>query len=963
MFELKLGKNDVKGLLSPGGIFHLMTDADDLSKPFVPSAGQLVALKFETGPSKEIRLGSADSVSLGLSARTGASVQLLWPSSSADQLKLLGPFGMADYFDQGAHADRLLVLLSIGASADTSAVSDFKYTALTAGVTLKAGSDAGYGYLRPAARHSPAEQVLRDFFKEVKLPAGIDAAPQPGEVVVLEYGGYLSFGGQVGLGYQVSGSPSQQLKDLSISENIGLSFLGKLDFLSKVAGRFRIEVRQGKKPGWAAVKVCKSRDKNFQIAADVALGGKLSIEGFPDSADEFLETVVGLKARNWLNLFDKIRNYTDFHQLETYLDGLAKTYIEQLTGRAFSQLADCDILNRIITTFNKAIDSYRNVGDYAVALFDRYYDPVAKKVDDKIVQILEKITSLVSLDRLKGTILGRDITDILYFLTDGRPLDWLLGKIEINGEAVGSLEEIKQRAEDILSLIKEKAHQELREVIALAKSKFPLDQFLSNLREIDLNRLKTSTDQKLIGFVERLVGKSIKGISDSELGKVVAEVNDIVKGVDGFKNRLYEKVKSSLNQSLAVNLSLGYSRSMEQDALIDVELNLLQPEGRNLMKAVGSGDFSRVLQEYDPDVVRLNSGVLTHQVTRQSSVAFNIVGWHEEFKYRSVTKLVTRSEQHIKSEENGLITVTTDISLDTGTDKTKNGERIYTNLLLGFVGASKGAVCYDPDTQRYLVNAVTRVTGKYSLLIEDQETTASELENYLGYAVDFGIRPTRQEAVQALMPLLPKSSEDGFGRTSLDYEVRFSEAGLHSLFKNDISRIPMRRIIRELTLGHLLNSKKKQLIEIGWSYWTPAVYRLWHQSPPAFTAGPREFSPLEPSPVEHIAAPGRAVLQPWQLKVLDKLYFIEEALVQGFGDLQNLVDNRAGLSPLKYEEALAQLGKALNAYDEVDECDNTFFALFDALISSSGEPAVRDSSLTLKSRLPGQAEVTKMLTP
>ncbi len=963
MFELKLGEQDIKALMSRGGIFDLAADVKDLKKPFSPQEGQLVSLKFQTGPSKEIKFGSTDSVALGLSAQTGASVLLLWPSSSADRLKALETFGLEDYFARGAHPHQLLMVLAIGASADASAAGDFRYAALAVGTTLKAGTDGALSMVQAFPQDTPAEDVLRDFFKEANLPADITGAPQPGEVTVLEYGGYLSFGGNLSLGYEISGCPSQQLKDLNISEYYKLGLSGKLDFLSKVAGRFRIEVGQGSRPGWARVKIRKSKDKNFQIAADVSLGGELSIQGFPDSADEFLGALLGLKAQNWLNLFDKIKNYTDFQQIETYLDDLARTYIEQLTGQAFAGLENSDVLNEVIETINKALDSYRNVGDYAVALFDRYYDPIAQKMDGEIVKVLEKIKSLTSLDQLKGSVLGKDLSDILYLLTGGRPLDWLLGKITIDGKVVGSLDALKQRADDVLSLVKDRAHQELRRIIALAKSKFPLDQFLSSLKQIDLNQLKSTADRKLVGFVERLIGKAVKGLSDSELGKAVAEVHGIAAGVDNFKNNLYGKVKESLNQSLKANLNVGYNRSQEDDALIDVELNLEEQKGRALMKAAGRGDFSTVLEDYDPSVVRLYAGVLTHQVSRQSSVAFNVVGWHKSFQYRSLTKLITRSEQHIKSEDNGLLTVTTDISLDTGTDKTRNGERIYTNMVLGFVGASKGAASFDPGTQRYLVNAITGMSGKYTLLIEDQHTTPEELSHYLDYAVDFGIRPTRQAAVQALTPLLSKAADGSFGSTSLDYEVRFTEQGLDYLFTTDINKIPMRSIIRRLTLANYLNSGKNQIRDIGWCYWTPEVFGFWHQSPTAFTNGSREFSPIASSPIEHLPAPQRVVLQNWQLKVLDKLYIIEEALVGGFADLQQLIKNQSGLSPLKYEEALSRLGKALDAYDSVDECTNTFFALFDALITASGQEAVRDSSLTLKSQLPGQPQMTKMLTP
>jgi hypothetical protein len=962
MIHLELGKKDIKSLLNPEGLFNVAAGVKDLNKPFESSAGQLISLSFNTGVQKGIRFGSSGSAKLGIEAGTEAEVELVWPSDKPGQKENLQYLEMEDYFAGKEHREQLLLVLNIKPAATAEAGTNFRYGSLEASTTLKAGGDTTYGMVRAFPADTPAGTVLKNFFRELRLPAGVTEPPEPGEAIAFEYGGYLAFGAGLALGYEMSGCPSAKLSDLSLSENYRLSLLGKMGFQSKVAGRYKILVLPGSTPGWARIKVHKSKNKNFEVAADVTMAGDLEVKGLPESPNEFIEALLGLKAKNWLNLFDKIKSTTDFKQLEEKLDGLARAYIREFTGEIFENLSNMETLNKVIGSINKVLHSYQNLGNYAVSLFDRYYDPIAKKIDDKMVKVLEEIEAATSLENLRGKVTGDMLTDILYELTDGKPLDWLLGEIEVNGKHLDSLMILKQRAKNVLSLIKEKAHQEIRNFIALSKSKFPLDHFLTNMKEIDLQKLQETTDERLTGFAERLIGKSMRGLSQSETGKAAAEINKALKSIDNFKTNLYDKVKKSLNQSVQMNLHLGYNLAKENDALIDVELNLSHEKGKQLMKAAGSGNFSSILVNYDPMIVKLRSGVFTHQVTRKSSVRFNVVGWHKEFNYQSMTQLITNSQQHVKSEENGMITVTTDIALDMTREKSKKGESIYTNMVLGFIGASKSAVQYDPETQRYLVDTITAKSGTYKLMLKDGDTTPEELEQYLEYAAEFGIKESGNEAFRAISPLLSRNKKGNYGKTSIEYTVRFTPAGLQALFTAKLSEDSMRRIVRGLTLTGYLGTKHNHLHKLGWCYWTPGIYDLWRQNPIGFTAGSRQFGPIAVSPIKSKPAPKSVILDKGLLLILSKLYYIENNLIEGFHDLANTIDSKAVLSPIEYEKCLAKLGKVLRAYDSIDESVNTFFALFDAMIKTSGQKPVRDSALILKSQLPGESEKTKILT-
>jgi hypothetical protein len=973
MSEEKLDGRDIKALLSPEGAFKILTGRKDLKKPFTPQDGQLLSLKFDTGPSKEIQLGSEGTVKLGIKADTNAQALLLWPDSPPDQLQNLETFRLQDYFSNNAHGDQLLLLLTIGAKLDGSADAAVKYSVLSANASLGAGGDGSYGMVRPFSKETPAQKVLLDFFKGIRLPAGVTVAPGEGEVIRLEYGGYLSFNAGLSAGYTISGTPSLEIKDLTLSEHYDLSLMGSLSLGTQLAGRFNIDVRRGSKDSWARVTVSKNKRKEFQVAADVKVNAQLQSQGLPESPYEFIEALLGLRAKNWINLFEKIKQFTDFNQLDAYLDNLAKSYIEELTGKAFDQLKNNRTLNSFIKFYNKALESYQNLGDYAVSIFDRYYDPIGNKMDNEVIKALDKIADLASLDQLRKTVLGNKLADLIYRLTDGNPLDWLLGKIKIDGKEVGSLETLKQRALNTLALVKDNAHKDIRKIIKTAKAKFPLDNFISGLKTVDLDQLQASANLKLTGFVERFIGKSIAGVSKSKLGKVVTKINGALGDIDQFSKTLYQKVEDTLNTTLQLGLEVGYNRTAEKKALLDVELNLDVELGRQLMKAVGCGNLSAVLEKYDPDVVLIHDGVLTHDVTRKTTVAFNIAGWHKEFKYQDISQVITHSEQHISSGDNGMLTVVTDIDLALSDDKNRQKEHVYTNMVLGFVGASSGAAVFNKATKRYMVDSITKMSGKYQLLLGDTNTTPEELREYLSYAVTFGIKKTVDGTWDALTPNLPTDGHGNYGNTSVDYQVRFSEEGLNSLFTGPLDETEIRRVIRGLTLLNYINTNKGWLHRRGWVYWTSWVYKIWKKHPadfPEIAKNYSPFKPIDPPPVildgrplvESLQAPREINMTETELFFINRLYHIENNIVGGLVDLRETLQHESGLSPLEYQKQLGKLGKALQNYNKVDKSVNTFFAVFDALIKASGKPSVRNSGLTLKAQIEDQANpITRML--
>jgi hypothetical protein len=961
MSNLTFKKADIPFWFGGDGALNVNVNVVDPTKPIPPSDNDILSIDFNVGGSKPFSIGANDSFKFGIDASAGATLTPLWPSSSAARLQILDDYGLQNFFANGAHPDLALLVLKIGAKADANLSAKFNYLNLSASASLAAGADGNYALIRSFPANTPALDLVKNFLGSFRLPANVNGPLHPDEVIAFDYGGYVNFNGSLGFGYDISGSSSFEINQLQFAEHYSFTFMARLGLAASVAGEFRIEVRNGSKPGWAQVVLRKKRSKSFTIAADVSAKATFQQQGLPASADDFLSAVIGLKAKNWLSLFNQVRDLSDFSKLQVYLDNLAKSFIEEYTGKVFETLAQKTELDDVINQIGKVIDQYNRAGDNAVTLFDKYFDVVQGAVDAKLTAALTFIKNATSLDQLKGEV-DPIVWEVLQQLTDGDPLSWLLGKIEIDGHTLNSLDELKARVDKVFDLIQDQAHAEIRRFIALAKSKFPLDEFLTKLGHIDWVTLQSLSERRLTGFVERLIGQSLQGLNNTQIGKAVTKFHNALDGISNFKTTLYNKMKEALDQSFSFQLHAEYSRASENDALLDFELNLNTDNGKALMKMAGQGDFGDVLAGYSSGDVKLNQGVLSHKVTRQSKFSVNIVGWHLGWNYQGLDRLITECEQRIIPDSNGQLSIITTFDMQAEKERKRNGERVYTNFLLRFIGESSGVVEFDKRNQVYLVDCITKMSSDYSLVYEDPDTSEQELAQYLSFADDFGLAASEDAALHTLEPLLPTDAQGNFGKTSITYKVRFTEAGLRSLFSQPFGNFQeafLRRTMRLIVLANYLNDDL--LMPRAWCYWTPWIQTDWAQGQGQFMNHPkRNFEHIAPSPLKNLKAPDSVLLQQGELGQLSKLFYIEDDLVKGMRKLSELIQSKTKLNPREFESAMGDFGSALKRYDGVDKGDNTIFAILDKLIDFYAQGQYRNSSLELKSTLNGQT-VTKML--
>ena len=909
-----------------------------------------------TGPDP-IKIGSAGNVSLGLSAGASASLAAIRQGQGGELAKLLKEHGLDKFLTDGG--GQMLFALRFGAKGGAAGTGKFQYSVLTAQATVSAGGDGGYLCIAPVPETGTVANNVIALFRDLKLPSDITAPLKPGQAMVLQYGGYLKFGGSLSAGYELKGTQGFTLGSLDLSERCTLSASGRLGLDASVAGSFLIEARASSRPDWVQVIVRRQRSSSFKIAADATVGFTGDLGGLPVNGRDFLGAVLGVNVKNWFNVLDKVGEFSDLKTLESKLDGLANQFIGEYLDKAFGAIPKD--FKKVLTQVHTVVEKYQNVDNYAINLFDRYFN----KLDILTLQ-LKKLQQLTSLDNIAGEVDG-ELWSVLRTITSGDPLTFLLNRIPgPGGKPIPSLPELQRRVQQTLDLIEGEAHKEIRDVVKLAKENFPLDGFITELAKVDtIAELRALAGTKAGNFAERLIGKAIAELKNNdEAKKVVASIQKFVEEEKKFEQRFNDVLKMAAKQRLSASLHAEYSRASERDALIDVEINLSTPRGLELMKAAGRGDFRDILASVQPDVVTLNDGVFSHKVTRTSAFAVNIVGWHMNWKYSGFDKVVTEVEQRMRSDSSGAITVFTTFEMQKEKERKRNAERMHTLFLLRFLGESNGAVASDPKRLEFFVDVIKSSTATYELTFTDDRTEPEELEDYLAFARDFGLDAAGATFDQ-LSPLLPASERKDFGAVTAAYEVGFTEEGLDAIFRTGIDEDVVRRTMRKILLANYLKKGEGKLTDIAWCYATEAVHKFKRKQDKSadglFANLQRLEVPQAESPIPGIHPPsGRINLNSnAEVFLLNSLIMIEDKLVESLLKLNKLVNKKAGIKPAEFEEQLASLGEALKLYDSRDEGDNTVFAIFDALIQSAGKNSVRKCTLSLTSKAGGK-DVTKV---
>jgi hypothetical protein len=968
MPSLSIDKSRIPLWTGTNGSLDINVNADP-AKTLAPGANPIVSARFQVDGSQNIVFAAQGAVGIGIQAGAEARIVPIFQENVGAGADLVRRFSFTSSLQPG----NLLLVLELGGNANLTAQGSFTYSVLSANATLKAGVDATYVTARSFPRTETLQPMLFELLGNLTLPSRITKPPAAGDLVSFEYGGTLNFSVGASAGYQLKGTHSFKISEIALSEHYALSVIGKLTLTGQLAGRFSVDVTAGTEPGFARVVVRRRRRQELQFAADVNVKADLKTEGLPVSGKEFLGALLGIEAKNWLNTVDSLvteaGQVDSIENIKAKLDGLAMDYLGAFAGRAIDQITAVPEIKAFQTRLAKVVDSYRQLDQRAIALFDRFFDPVLDRVGELTAK-LDELQALTSWDRLQGEI-DPVLWNVVRQLTDGDPLGWALGHIP--GTNIPSLPELKKRITDVRSLVQDTAHQEIRDFVRIAKEQFKLDPLFEELGVISSPAaLKALANQKLGHFVERLIGAAVDKLDGNALQQAFQAVKDVVAARDKFFNTFDRILKEAAAQTFTMDLHAAYNSATESQALIDVEIKLQEADGSpnaaglRLMEAAGRGDFQDVLANFQPALVKLRQGVLTHQVTTSTALTFNIAGWHRNFHYESLHLVMVNTEQQIRDSGHGLLTIFTTADLTAKSERRKRGskseEAMLANFLLRFLAETKVSdSSFDKDTRLYALDVITGMSAQYSVTFTDTDTSAAELDAYLLFAKQLGL--DRVGATREGLDPVLEFKDGSFGKTASVYEVRYVEEGLRRLFQAPPSAAAIRQILRRIVLANYFSHPT--LRDVGWLYCSDSVRALFEEHGNNFINAESILGNATvalQSPILGIQPPSRFQNNSVIRNDVAVLFRIEDQVIRAFTDLGKLLQSAGTIKTADLEKKLKSFGDALQAFDGFDRGENSVFAVFDGLILVNTDSAsARSSALTFASSKDG-AEHTKVFT-
>ncbi|MEO8592664.1 MAG: hypothetical protein ABI759_05045 [Candidatus Solibacter sp.] len=900
--------------------------------------------------SKAFEFGRQGSLKLAVSGSASFShqVHLLWPHKDSD-------VAVAQQRGLTIPSDHIYARIVLGGKADGAAGAGFPVGPVSATIGIGAGGHASYErwFLTPDT--TGARDLLTGLYAGLRLPQSIDHAnelPAEGELLMLGYGGYLKLNAGVTWGYEIKGSKTLDVPKMPLDLDYQFRAMAAVNFGYRLAGEYQIEARRAR-ADWVRFTVRKSRDSQTTLAADFGVTAQYEMKGLPDSADEFLSKVFGAHADRILELFHQGQKYSDLTELENTAGKLLKQTIHAYSDQVLGIVLSDDTVQAAIQKMQQVAGAYAHLDK---RIIDLYHDVLKEGLPEGVKSSVEK-----AIDTVLGKATREDFAgmsgspefaaaiDLLRKLYNERLFD-VLQKNDTFAEAVGILKQAK-------SLINgtSEADAQIKKWIDMLESQVPFDSLLKRLDGLDAAGLKALADERLQGIVEKLLGKAWSALNASDFKKAADLVHQNFNKIDQFKNEAYKKaVDKVTRQSFEMDLHLAYSRARKNEKLLEVEVNLAQPDGPALARSAAAGDYEHLLKIYNTAVVKVIKGAFSTELRNSMNVKFNVLGFGSE----GLVTLFQRSEEALEPRDGGLLHVYTS---ETYVErKRKSGgkfkEEVDAKFLVQAVGESfqkEGA-----SVKPYAIEVLRSMTSSYSLFQSDEKTRSAELIEYLRLANEVGLLD--QEPRQYVEELVTACGGD-LGKVQLTYRVGFDAATLHSAFKfvGDAGDpdggelgVNARQAMRGFIWRKFGASGKATswFPRVAFAYASDVFYRLYRQH--TLTSEPRGVT--VPSWFSGWPTPTQVNLRPSpDLDLLDRLYRFEDRMVAGLLAVDAQVEALDQLPPggtVDWKKLDSAIRKLVDAAGKVAEYDDSIFpVILDRLIQLSTKgTAKRDSTLLLE---------------
>ena len=587
---------------------------------------------------------------------------------------------------KGSHPIGVLGSFTFGAQAAMSGVS---------GVLHRFPSKAG------------ADTALTETVRSWKLPRHVDSAAKlaPSTWIVTEANGSLAVKLAASLGYNFNFV--RQAKTFGLSGDIGLKInaAAMATFGFDVSGRFLLVVgRESDDANDQKIRLrmfkLSSNGLQFGLNLNVNVVGVETIT--PNKVDDFVKAVFGVHGAQVVELLGQIEKWTDRKQdVGKLVAGLtnekALELLRRVTGEDPATAFDA-ARNKLLSAIHQYQSLPSTVSSELLGLMTGL-DPSSAATLKSSLNLLRSDDAQAQQQALTDLLNANDFTR--------SPAGLLLVAMADQGllQLLDRLPEVRTIADTVLAILNGGVIAELQKYLDDA---FDLNKVTDAVQQADFKKL----DSFLVGRLSVFFGKAL-GFDD------LKEVKNAINLVVSKRQEVYDKARKALNSSYGLQAAATWNSTSASTAVIDAVFDLSDAAAGRMFQAVmqGKGDAFDELLTKAPSSVHLNFAVLSHELTRKSSLEISLPVFN--FQTQSVTTALAR----VKPEDDSGRVLLYDAT-GTNTVSVRNKFESGLNVTIAPVVESAGASSF-PDLR---IHSKESYGWSYRLLYTKAGMKREELE-------------------------------------------------------------------------------------------------------------------------------------------------------------------------------------------------------------------------------------------
>jgi len=485
-----------------------------------------------------------------------------------------------------------------------------------------------------------ARKVLQDTISSWKLPRHVvevnagkavtrEIAPSTHLIAEAEGSLALRLGAQLGYDF----SFIREAKLLGLQGDIGLKIeTGIKAFVGfEVSGRYLVVLSRESGDEALRLQMFRLRKKGVSFGLNLSAKVQTVADILPENVDDLIKAVFGVHGQQVVKDLLLIEKWTDPKKdLSDTVAGLVnKTgleLLEEVTGvnpkTAFNKGRELllDAIRKweaLPATVSSMLWAQLEEGGLKGPARKQFESALKALTTTDAAVRRKEIAGLLSNTALDGTPIGR------FLIAGGEK-----GLAKLLDES----EDLRKAAALTLDVLNGGIIEKLQSFIA---ERLNLDDVLAIVKKTDFDKLDGWLVQRLSSFFDAK-------LKFEDLDKV----KDTIHAVLRKRQEIFEKARQALTRRYDFDVAFNFQKTTTRTALLDVTFDPSQSDAKLLLAEVLGGTLDNLLTKSVAGV-SIRNAVLTHQITRQSSISVQMPF------YSSKTTNLTDSLAQVSAQEDG----------------------------------------------------------------------------------------------------------------------------------------------------------------------------------------------------------------------------------------------------------------------------------------------------------------------